>query len=261
MRTVHLAPLFIVVALCSGDPTGALAQNGQPLITDRPDFTESAVTVAPGRFQLETGYTFSRRDESKEHSLGEVLVRIGVLGAAELRLGLNSFAFLEDSEGDERGFQDVFLGAKIALAEARPSFNLLSPGVALLIGSSVPIGSEGIGERDPIPEAKLALGWDLNETFSLGSNLNVALASAEGESFSQFSGSLALGVGLTEELGGYLEVFGFAPSHPRGPDLSFLNGGVTVLATPDLQFDARVGVGFNESEPDYFVGFGFALRF
>ena len=31
-----------------------------PLVTDRPDFTESAVTVTRGRTQIEMGYTFSQ---------------------------------------------------------------------------------------------------------------------------------------------------------------------------------------------------------
>lgn len=42
-----------------------------------PDATESAVTVTPGGFQLESGYTFGRVEGVSIHTAGEVLLRIG----------------------------------------------------------------------------------------------------------------------------------------------------------------------------------------
>lgn len=50
----------------------------EPIITDRPDFTESAVTVPRGHLQLETGYTgaYDREDGKREsaHSFPEALL-------------------------------------------------------------------------------------------------------------------------------------------------------------------------------------------
>ncbi|MFQ5990494.1 MAG: hypothetical protein ACE5K9_11330 [Candidatus Methylomirabilales bacterium] len=49
----------LIVLAWSGWCTGQ-GSKPDPLVTDRPDFTESTETVAPGRFQIEAGYTFSR---------------------------------------------------------------------------------------------------------------------------------------------------------------------------------------------------------
>src|SRR5262249_30520623 len=54
----------------------------EPLVTDRPDFTESPTTVGAGVIQLETGYTFtsdaSGGVRTADHSFPEILLRIGI---------------------------------------------------------------------------------------------------------------------------------------------------------------------------------------
>ncbi len=211
--------------------------------------------------QIEAGYTFSRQGDVKGHGLGELLLRIGVLKWAEVRVALNSYSFENTSEGTERGIKDAFLGAKLKLLENVPQVSRWRPGVALLVGTTLPTGSNIFGADDAQPEARLALSWELTPRLSLGSNLNVALISTGEEQFGEFSGSLVLGVGLTDRLGSYLEFFGFRADNPEGPDLNFLNGGFTLLANDDLQFDIRAGIGFNDIDPDYFAGLGLAWRF
>jgi hypothetical protein len=55
----------------------AATADDEPLVTDRPDFTESAATVTRGRTQVEMGYTFTSAGDFDEHAMGELLVRIG----------------------------------------------------------------------------------------------------------------------------------------------------------------------------------------
>ena len=74
---------------------GAHAQNhnaiNQPLVTDRPDFTESTDAVPYGLFQLEVGYTFTHDRESgvrnQTHTSPELLLRAGLAQDFELRIG------------------------------------------------------------------------------------------------------------------------------------------------------------------------------
>ena len=66
----------------------------EPLVTDRPDFTESTVTVGRGVMQLECGYTFTADDEAgvrtNNHSFPETLLRVGMLAEwFELRFDWN----------------------------------------------------------------------------------------------------------------------------------------------------------------------------
>ena len=73
------------------------------LITDRPDFTESTVTVGKGIAQLEFGYTYIDTGDSNVHSLGEPLLRYGILTEwLELRLGVQPL-----EEAGETGFSDL----------------------------------------------------------------------------------------------------------------------------------------------------------
>lgn len=66
----------------------------EPLISDRPDFTESTSTVHPGEVQAEGRYTFSQVSDERSSAAGELLVRIGVTRRAELRLEPGSYTWL-----------------------------------------------------------------------------------------------------------------------------------------------------------------------
>ncbi len=64
--------------LFSRTPTGEMGNDGEePLVTDRPDFTEASSTVGKGRVQVELGYTyFSDKNNgvrARAHSYPEVL--------------------------------------------------------------------------------------------------------------------------------------------------------------------------------------------
>lgn len=255
---------WLAAVLITGTALPAASQQSdlepEPLVTDRPDFTESAVTVAPGKVQLESGYTFTRVDTEQEHTLGEVLLRVGVAERVEVRLGVNSFAFTRTPGDTDSGLEDASLGVKVRLADTPERFRLTRPGIALLAGTTLPTGGGAFGESTLQPEATLALAWPVSERIGLASNVGYAYASEGGDRFNQFSGSVTLAYALAERLGSYVEAYGFALDRGDGPDTGFVNGGLTYLLTNDLQFDVRAGVGLNAVEPDYFAGLGFARR-
>lgn len=249
---------FLLLALLA--PGAALRAQPPPLVTDRPDFTESAETVVAGGVQAEAGYTFSRVDGVETQSLGELLLRVGLASRVELRLGVNSYLIEKRLGAEEEGFEDAFLGTKVELVEAPLAGTPLRPGVAVLVGTTLPTGHESFGGEEMNPEAKLAVAWSLGERFALGSNFNVASLYEDGERYGQVSGSAALGISLTERLGAFVEFFGFSRRSPDGSAVHFLDGGVTLLTGEDLQLDARAGLGLDDEATDYFLGVGFAWR-
>ncbi len=233
-----------------------------PLVTDRPDFTESALSVLPGVVQVEAGYTLTRDDAVNGHSLGEVLLRIGALPRTEVRIGLNSFAWTNDPGDDVSGTEDISVGVKVALAPGgTDGFQLLQPSIALLVNTTLPTGADGIGEDDLQPAATLAMAWELSDRLGLGANASVAAASQDGDRFGQFSGSLSVGAGLAERVGAYGEYFVIAPPGPDDEATGFLNGGLTFLASNDFQLDVRGGFSVHGVETDLFFGVGLATRF
>jgi Putative MetA-pathway of phenol degradation len=259
--------LCILIGLLAAAPLAAQDFSGlpEPLVTDRPDFTESTSTVPLGHYQLEGGYTFSRQGEEDSHSFGELLLRVGAGERWEARFGIGSYDRIEPSvRGATKlsGYEDPTLGVKIRLTEDDP--NLLPPGwprMAMLLSTTIPIGSDELTADDWQPDGKLALAWDLSDRLSLSSNLIYAYPSDGGERFNQFAASLSAGLALSDRLGVYLETFGFSKESADGSSTSYVNSGLTWLLSNDLQIDARIGAGLDEPRPNWFAGAGAGIRF
>jgi hypothetical protein len=244
------------VLLVLGLPALGLAQEPE-LVTDRPDFTESASVPGGGRVQVEGGWTVEGAGDA-EHSLGEILVRIGIGERFEARIEPGSWASVDDGEGGEAsGFDDGGIGVKVLFLDAAPP---AVPAAAILVSSSVPTGHDEIGESGWQPEARLALGWDLSELWSLGANAGWGRPKDGGERFDQALGSVALGRSLGARLGAFLELYGMAPADPGGDDAAWVDGGFTLGFGADAQLDIRAGAGITDAASDWLFGLGFARR-
>lgn len=222
---------------------------GQDLITDRPDFTESASVVPLNRWQIEMGYTFDKGGELEYHTLGEVLVRFCLIKNFEFRVGLNSFGILSTPLGDTSGLEDLYLGGK---------WTLIPDKVALLGGSTLPTGADDIGTSKPQPDITLALAHDFSKSLSLGINLGMAWSHDEVEYFSEFAGSAALGYSLNDIWGVFFEVFGFFPKDRD--ETVYADTGATYLINDDLQLDIRFGYQLNAEDTSTFIGIGVVVR-
>lgn len=266
--------LFCVFWLPAGSLHAQSARQDEPdpwaeaLITDRPDFTESPLSVAPGRVQLEGGYTFSRLEGERSHTVGELLARIGAVDRLEFRLGLNSLVFQSEPDSADvpssqlrsiRGLEDLTLGLKVEVFRPPPSKPGL-PQLGILAGTSLPTGRSDIGAKGLQPGALLAAGWDLTDRLAAGMNVGYAYAEDEDGRFDELSGSVALGFGLTQRLGAFAEWFGIYPLPDDREGENNANAGVTYLLSPGFQLDARVGIGLGGPRPNFFVGAGAAWR-
>ncbi len=263
----RIAKLVLGLGLTMALPTVAQDFSGLPdaLETDRPDFTEGTATVPTGHFQLEGGYTFTRVGDEDSSSLGELLVRIGLSEKVEARLGVGSYSRVDTRVSGASalsGYEDPSIGVKIRLTPE--DSNLLPPGhphLALLLGTSVPVGDDDLTSDEWQPEGKLALGWDFTDRFSLGSTLIYAYPSDGGERFHQFAASLSAAYSLTDRLGMYVEGYGFNKESLGGSSTAYLNTGLSLGISNDLQLDVRVGAGLDDPSPNWFAGVGAAVRF
>lgn len=214
----------------------------EELVTDRPDQTESAVTVAPGSIQVETGITHTDFASFEVTEALGTLVRIGLAERLELRLGFDGYI----STSGPDGLGDASVGAKFVLAEESGN----SAQIALLVESSVPIGDDDVTSDDYAPSARLALSRDFAEW---GVGLNVGAEFPEDDEILFYT--LAAGRGLDEKNGVFFEVFGDSESSHS------FDAGWTRLTRPNLQFDVAAGVGLSDEAPDWFVGVGLSVRF
>lgn len=239
----------------------------EALKTDRPDFTEASTTVGKGALQIEFGYTytFNREGNStlREHSLGEVLLRYGVLADwLELRLAVLPIN-LKQSDGTHRliaqGVEDLYLGTKLALTAQDDWL----PEMALTPQITVPTGSSIFNGGDVHYGVNWLYGWDITDEWSFAGStqFNRGLDNF-GQHFVEFAQSFTVGHSFTETVGGYAEWFVLMPTRSEvGPTEHYFNGGFTWKLSNDIQYDIRGGAGLNAAAADYFIGTGLALRF
>lgn len=246
------------------EKTEKLAENQgekkEPIITDRPDFTESVDTVPFNMIQLEGGFTYSRSGAERNSALGEILLRVPTSHRLEVRIGLNSYDWTSGAGSNSHGLEDSSLGVKMRIAEASSTFDLFRPSFSLIVMTSLPTGSAAYRESTLMPTVKAAFGWTLSDKWEAAANVNYTYASEGGQRFDQWAGSLSFGYSVSERIGMFFEGFSFLPGSYRGTNASYLNTGVTYLVNPDFQLDARIGRGVGGTQPDYFVGVGAARR-
>lgn len=241
----------------------------EPLVTDRPDFTEASSTVGLGVTQFELGYVYvNDRDSDSSfdgHAYPDLLVRRGIIADwLELRVG---WTYLSEREtvgnvtSENSGSSDLLLGFKIGLT---PQEGCL-PEMALIPQMFVPVSSDpSFGSDEVLPGINWIYGWEISDRISMGgsSQINRVLDDESGDPFGLFAQSLVSGLSLTDRVGSYAEWFALIPD---GADTvrtqHYVNGGFTYLVNNNLQLDIRAGVGLSRGSDDYFIGTGLAIRF
>lgn len=241
----------------------------EPLVTDRPDFTESSVTVGYRVAQLETGYTYAYDSNGagsvRTHSYPETLLRIGTLADwFEFRLDWN---YVEERRNEfggpidtAAGAEDMGVGCKLALT---PQEGIL-PETALVLQTTVPTGAEKFTADELQPGITYLYSWDLNDTWSTGglSALHRSKDELTDDAHVLLHQSWTLVRSWSDRIGTYAEWFVLAPTGADSDHTEhYFNGGFTVLANDDIQWDIRSGVGLNGAADDYFVGSGLSVRF
>ena len=236
---------------------------GEPLMTDRPDFTEASSTVGRRVLQIESGYTYSFNDDSSTQSIGhtypESLFRYGfVADWLELRLGTN-FANQRIDSVSESGMTDLYLGVKLGLT---PQEGIL-PEMALVPQTTVPSGADEFSSDQVLPGLNWLYGWDVNDFISTAGStqFNRDLDGQTNASYTKWAQSWTIGYSLAEKVGAYTEWFAIFPSSAdTEKPQHYFDGGLTYRFTNDIQWDLRGGVGLNEAADDCFVGSGLSIR-
>lgn len=233
--------------------------------TDRPDTTESAITVPAGLFQVEA----SLFDYSRDHAsglretqwiYGQVNLKAGLDDQTDLQLIVNSHAVAGVSErGDSTrttGFGDLTLRLKRNLFGNDGG----GPALALMPYLTVPTHTD-VSDEAWAGGLIVPFGLDLSERVTLGLMAEVDLVhdAETGGHDLEWLHSATLGIGLTERVGQYLELVGIAGNDTNYQAL--FNTGLTFALTPTLVFDAGVRLGLNRPAPDFGVFSGVSFRF
>jgi hypothetical protein len=250
-----------------GTSFGGAPDLEEPLVTDRPDFTEASSTVGKGVLQIESGYTYIRNkdpgDNSTTHSIGEVLFRYGVFADwFEFRiqvLPLRQTTSIPGPSTTTSGLADLHLGVKIGLTPQEGFW----PEMAITPQMFIPTGSNAFTSGDILPGVNWLYGWDVNDVLAIGAStqFNNRLDGTTGSRYTEWAQSITFNYSLAEDVGAYTEWFVLIPSGADTEQVQhYMDGGFTYRLTPDVQFDVRAGFGLSGASDDFFAGTGVSIR-
>ena len=237
------------------------------IITDRPHLAEAASLVGLGRIQVETGYTFTLDNDSatnvQRHSFPEPLFRIGMFREwFEFRFGYN---YLVEETVDPTGrtvlsgSDDIYVGAKIALAEQSG----ILPEFTVFPQMRVPSGHPNFTSSEVLPGMNFAYAWMITEKLEL--EVNTVLNRKKDDGLDHYYVELFQPINFEYDLHEKLMLFNeFILFSPIGAlDAScqyYQHAGFHFFILPNLQYDLHAGFGLNRAAHDFFGGNGLSWR-
>jgi len=227
------------------------------LSPDRPDATESPITVDAGHFAMEVSLFDWRRDGGDDtYTLMATNLKFGLTNNTGLQLVFDSYAWedRESSNGAE-GFGDIQLRLKYNLwgNDGGDTALALFPFVKIPTGTAL---SNDEWEGGLI----IPFSTQLTERVGLGlmAEFDVVYDDVSRDHEFEFLHSAVLGIDLTERLGTFIEYIGITGNTPYQ---AYCAGGFTFTVNDDLVLDCGAQVGLNGAAEDLGVFAGFTKRF
>jgi hypothetical protein len=229
------------------------------LVTDRPDQTESSITIPLRHLQIEAGFIFEQANpEEKNIYYNTTLLRFGLLRWFEVRMGMD-YAGIEQKDTitdkffTNSGFSPLSLGGKIQVMHGDGWI----PEIAILAHVTVPnTGNEEFIVNCFRPSLRAAISHSASDRISIGYNLALERDCVNELFLGAYT--LVIGLRIVENLGGYIETYGFT-TETHKLDMR-MDAGITWLLRKNFQVDLSGGIGLNSIAPDAFIGFGISWR-
>ena len=225
----------------------------QDLVTDRPDQTESSVTIPAGSLQIETGFLLGY-DEVDHLSVRNIVVpaslfRLGITKSIELRIGSQFESYKFKAESVE-GIGDIEIGAKVQLLKN----GNINTEIAFLSHLVVPSGTNELSNGRAGTVNKLAISHAVNESTGLGYNIGYNYF---GHGNGDLTFSTVLGYSINEKAAVFIEPFGEIANFEE----LVLNAdaGFTWLLNDNFQLDFSFGTGVNHKMNYLSLGFCWRL--
>lgn len=225
---------------------------GQELVTDRPDQTESSVTVPKGSLQIESGFLLGFAGENRfttsDLLLPTTLFRIGMTNNLELRL-VNQVEHIKTEFEEFTGISDLEVGAKWQFFVSENS----GTEIAFLSHLVIPTGSHELSGHSFATINKLAFSHILSESSGIGYNLGYNYF---GTGNGDLIYSASFGYSLNNKTAVFIEPYGEVADFNH----FILNSdtGITYLLGSNLQADFSFGTGLNNRMN--YIAFGISWR-
>lgn len=235
--------------------------------TDRPDTTESPVTVDAGHFQVEASFFDYNRDKTggvktETWTFGEVNLKAGLFDRTDIQFVFDPYT-TEKSTGagassTVNGISDLTVRLKQNMwgveGDSKTAF-------ALMPWVSAPTGSDGLS-ADKYQGGLIApLSISVSDRVDLGTMIEADVLWNGAKYYVEWTHSLTCGIKLTEDLGLYVEYVGRNDSGTAGNYRASANTGVTYALNANLVLDAGVRIGLNRRADDFGAFTGISYRY
>lgn len=230
------------------------ASEMREFVTDRPDRTESPITVDAGHFQIETDLVNLTRTAGQTSIIYNFMnVKAGVTNNSDLQFIIPSLV----QRGDVSGFGNTTIRYKVNVFgnDGGPAAIGIMPYITL------PTQSSAFGEARAEGGVFVPFGFDAPNGYSIGAMFQYdRLRNDTDNGFhSQLISSFTVSRGLLWSLEGYLEFFSQAEA---GADwVATVDGGVILPINEQLRLDLGANVGVTEAADDFNPFLGLSARF
>ena len=271
---LHLFALGIIAASTFGDDTdqqhAAVDKSGYTILNptpralwrdlsaDRPDITESPITVDAGAVQLEMSFfDYAKNGSAESWTAAPFNLKVGLTNSTDIQFVFDPYVHVRDSGSTDSGIGDVQIRLKMNLWGNDGGDTAL----AIMPFIKIPTASDDLG-NDKI-EGGLIVPWgtDLTESIGLGlmAEVDVVYDDADDDYDLEFVTTAVLGVAVTDAFGVYLEGVGITPTD--GDFRALLGVGGTYALSDNVVLDAGVNIGLTGDADDVNVFTGTTIRF
>jgi hypothetical protein len=247
MKKIALTITLYIISTCCN----SYSQTLPAIQLDRPDQTECPFIVPVNHFQMESGFIYEKTN-SKLHTVVSptVLFKYGINNNTELRVITEIESSFEDAKKLNSGFTPMKIGFKTKICEEKG----IVPTTSFIGHLAIPQKEKGIDFFAPL--FRFTMQHTISKKISLGYNLG---AEWNGESpEATFIYTLTSGYSLTDKLGLYVELYGFAPQQDKCRHL--FDGGFTYLLKNNIMIDISGGTGVTPNVQNWFAALGFSIR-
>jgi hypothetical protein len=237
--------------------------------TDRPDKTESPITVDAGHFQFEVDfatYTFDRtsHETTKARAVAPTNFKFGILNNVDLQLIVETYNTLTTRDHDTgrehrvSGFGDVTLRCKTNFWGNDGGFSAF--GIMPFV--KLPTAHHDLGNGAVEGGVILPLLLRLSPETEIGTEIEVDQArnTAGGGYHQDFIYSVTVGHDIGK-WSGYLELFSDVSNEPHAGWVATFDCGVSYRVTKNVQLDAGVNIGLTDAADDWNPFVGLSVRY
>jgi hypothetical protein len=228
------------------------------MATDRPDTTESPITVDAGHWQLEMSFfDYATDGDANTFVLAPFNLKVGLTNDTDVQLVVEPF--INQERPHASGVGDLTVRLKYNLWGNDGGDTAL----ALLPYLTFPTASGGVGVEGLEGGLAVPFSMSLPNDWELGLMGQIDFVRDEGDDHYtvNFLHTAVVSHDIVGDLAGYIEVFGIIPHNSGGGYQPYLSTGLTYAVSEDIQLDGGVRIGLSDSAEDFGLFTGLSLRF